>query len=204
MIRELNFSDSSINETRLSIIKEFNTPSSKVISLAVNKVQSHKQGNNHTKDRSEVAGSTKKLYKQKGTGSSRVGSGKNGSRRGGGKSFGPKFHEVNFKINKKTKTLSKVTSLILKIESNNLYIFNEDDMNIDNFSKSLKSINHKSIIFVFKSTKDSDIIKKYNNYKNLNFMSDSTYSVAALSNSKPIAPGIASALYSKKQPIASI
>jgi large subunit ribosomal protein L4 len=177
MIRELNFSDSSINETKLSIIKEFNTPSSKVISLAVNKVQSHKQGNNHTKDRSEVAGSTKKLYKQKGTGSSRVGSGKNGSRRGGGKSFGPKFHEVNFKINKKTKTLSKVTSLILKIESNNLYIFNEDDMNIDNFSKSLKSINHKSIIFVFKSTKDSDIIKKYNNYKNLNFMSDSTYSV---------------------------
>ena len=63
MIRELNFSDSSINETKLSIIKEFNTPSSKVISLAVNKVQSHKQGNNHTKDRSEVAGSTKKLYK---------------------------------------------------------------------------------------------------------------------------------------------
>ena len=177
MIKEINFSDSSIKETKLSIISEFTQPSSKVISLAINKVQSHKQGNNHSKDRSEIAGSTKKLYKQKGTGSSRVGSGKNGSRRGGGKAFGPKFHQVSFKINKKTKALSKISSLISKIETNNLYIFNEDEVSVENFSKSLKSIKQKSIIFVFKSTKDLAVIKKYNNYKNLSFMSDSTYSV---------------------------
>lgn len=177
MIKEINFSDSSIKETKLSIISEFTQPSSKVISLAINKVQSHKQGNNHSKDRSEIVGSTKKLYKQKGTGSSRVGSGKNGSRRGGGKAFGPKFHQVSFKINKKTKALSKISSLISKIETNNLYIFNEDEVSVENFSKSLKSIKHKSIIFVFKSTKDLAVIKKYNNYKNLSFMSDSTYSV---------------------------
>ena len=177
MIKEINFSDSSIKETKLSIISEFTQPSSKVISLAINKVQSHKQGNNHSKDRSEIVGSTKKLYKQKGTGSSRVGSGKNGSRRGGGKAFGPKFHQVSFKINKKTKALSKISSLISKIETNNLYIFNEDEVSVESFSKSLKSIKHKSIIFVFKSTKDLAVIKKYNNYKNLSFMSDSTYSV---------------------------
>ena len=46
-----------------------------------------------------------------------------------------------------------------------------------NLKKSLKSINHKSIIFVFKNTKDVEVIKKFNNYKNLSFMSDSTYSV---------------------------
>lgn len=177
MIKEINFSDSSIKETKLSIISEFTQPSSKVISLSINKLQSHKQGNNHSKDRSEIVGSTKKLYKQKGTGSSRVGSGKNGSRRGGGKAFGPKFHQVSFKINKKTKALSKISSLISKIETNNLYIFNEDEVSVENFSKSLKSIKHKSIIFVFKSTKDLAVIKKYNNYKNLSFMSDSTYSV---------------------------
>jgi large subunit ribosomal protein L4 len=177
MIKEINFSDSSIKETKLSVIAEFTQPSSKVISLSVNKVQSHKQGNNHSKDRSEIVGSTKKLFKQKGTGSSRAGSGKNGSRRGGGKAFGPKFHLVSFKINKKTKALSKISSLISKIESNNLYIFNEDEVNIENFSKSLKTVKHKSIIFVFKSTKDLAVMKKYNNYKNLSFMSDSTYSV---------------------------
>ena len=177
MIKEINFSDSSIKETKLSIISEFTRTSSKVISLAINKVQSHKQGNNDSKDRSEIAGSTKKLYKQKGTGSWRVGSGKNGSRRGGGKAFGPKFHQVSFKINKKTKALSKISSLISKIETNNLYIFNEDEVSVENFSKPLKSIKHKAIIFVFKSTKDLAVIKKYNNYKNLSFMSDSTYSV---------------------------
>ena len=116
------------------------TISEKAIHLSIQKAHSHKQGNNHSLDRSEVAGSGKKLFKQKGTGSSRAGSGKNGSRRGGGKAFGPKFHQVSFKINKKTKTLSKVSSLITKIENNNLYIFNEDQVSVENFSKSLKSI----------------------------------------------------------------
>ena len=93
-----------------------------------------------------------------------------------------KLLDLNFiklvsRLIKKTKALSKVSSLISKIETNNLYIFNEEDVNIDNFSKSLKSINHKSIIFVFKNTKDVEVIKKFNNYKNLSFMSDSTYSV---------------------------
>ena len=177
MIKEINFLDSTVKETKLSIIESYSSPSSKIISLAVNKLQSHKQGNNHTKDRSEITGSTKKLYKQKGTGNSRVGNGKNGSRRGGGKSFGPKFHEVAFKINKKSKKLSKITSLISKIENNTLYLFNEDDVNIDNFVKSLKSVNHKSFSIVFKNTKNSSLTKKFNNYKGINFMSDTTFSV---------------------------
>ena len=177
MIKEINFTNSSISETKLSIIESYNSPSSKVISLAVNKVQSHKQGNNHTKDRSEVAGSTHKLFKQKGTGNARVGNGKNGSRRGGGKSFGPKFHHVSFKINKKTKKLSKVTSLVTKIQQSSLYLFDESDVNIQNFAKSLKLINHKSFTIVFKNIKNSEISKKFNNYKGVNFMSDTTFSV---------------------------
>ena len=177
MIKEINFLDASVKETKLSIVESYTNPSSKVISLVVNKLQSHKQGNNHTKDRSEVAGSTKKLYKQKGTGNARVGNGKNGSRRGGGKSFGPKFHEVAFKINKKTIKLSKITSLISKIQNNTLYLFNEEDVNIENFAKSLKLINHKSFSIVFKNIKDSTLTKKFNNYKGVNFMSDTTFSV---------------------------
>jgi ribosomal protein L4 len=67
MIREINLKDSSLKNTSLKINDKFLNISSKIISLAVNKSHSHKQGNNHSKDRSEIAGSSKKLFKQKGT-----------------------------------------------------------------------------------------------------------------------------------------
>ena len=70
-----------------------NTISEKAIHLSIQKAHSHKQGNNHSLDRSEVAGSGKKLFKQKGTGNARAGNKKTTQRRGGGKAFGPKFHK---------------------------------------------------------------------------------------------------------------
>ena len=75
--------------------------SDKSLHLSVQKTYSHKQGNNHSLDRSEVTGSGKKLFKQKGTGNARAGNKKTTQRRGGGKAFGPKFHLVSFKVNKK-------------------------------------------------------------------------------------------------------
>ena len=77
--------------------------SDKSLHLSVQKTYSHKQGNNHSLDRSEVTGSGKKLFKQKGTGNARAGNKKTTQRRGGGKAFGPKFHLVSFKVNKKVK-----------------------------------------------------------------------------------------------------
>ena len=74
--------------------------SEKALHLSLQKIYSHKQGNSHSLDRSEVAGSGKKLFKQKGTGNARAGNKKTTQRRGGGKAFGPKFHNVSFKINK--------------------------------------------------------------------------------------------------------
>ena len=80
--------------------------SDKSLHLSVQKTYSHKQGNNHSLDRSEVTGSGKKLFKQKGTGNARAGNKKTTQRRGGGKAFGPKFHLVSFKVNKKVKNLA--------------------------------------------------------------------------------------------------
>ena len=177
MIKEISFVNSAVINSKLSVDDSLKKFSSKLINLAVSKVQSHKQGNNHSKDRSEVAGSSKKLFKQKGTGNARAGNAKSPIRRGGGKAFGPKFHLVNFKINKKTKSLSKTSCLVKKIENNSLYIFNEEEINVDNFIKTINSTNHKSFSIVLKNTKGSEILKKFNNYKHISFMSDTTFSV---------------------------
>ena len=82
--------------------------SDKSLHLSIQKTYSHKQCNNHSLDRSEVTGSGKKLFKQKGTGNARAGNKKTTQRRGGGKAFGPKFHLVYFKINKKVKNIGRV------------------------------------------------------------------------------------------------
>ncbi len=177
MIKELNFTTSSVKEINSSIVDTYQNINSKLISLSVNKIQSHKQGNNHTKDRSEVAGSSKKLFKQKGTGNARTGNAKSPIKRGGGKAHGPKFHKVSFKINKKTKLLTKMSALVNKINSKSLYVFDEAEINNDNFKKTIIKLNYKSISFVFKNTKDLVVSKKFSNYKNISFMSDTTFSV---------------------------
>ena len=66
------------------ILKDKNI-SEKALHLSLQKIYTHKQGNNHSLDRSEVAGSGKKLFKQKGTGNARAGNKKTTQRRGGGK-----------------------------------------------------------------------------------------------------------------------
>ena len=99
------------------------TISEKAIHLSIQKAHSHKQGNNHSLDRSEVAGSGKKLFKQKGTGNARAGNKKTTQRRGGGKAFGPKFHNVSFKVNKKVKKLALTSSLSSKSINKSLFVF---------------------------------------------------------------------------------
>ena len=77
--------------------------SEKALHLSLQKIYSHKQGNSHSLDRSEVAGSGKKLFKQKGTGNARAGNKKTTQRRGGGKAFGPNSMWFPIKLIKKSK-----------------------------------------------------------------------------------------------------
>ena len=151
--------------------------SEKAICLSIQKSHSHKQGNNHSLDRSEVAGSGKKLFKQKGTGNARAGNKKTTQRRGGGKAFGPKFHNVSFKVNKKVKKLAVVSSLSLKSDSKSLFIFEEDSLT----EKSLKEImlknKNKYITFVLKDPTKNQASIKLQNYKYLSFYSDTSYSI---------------------------
>lgn len=70
-----------------------------------------RQGTHKSKERNEVAGSTKKIKKQKGTGGARAGSIKSPLFVGGGRVFGPKPRNYSFKLNKKLKTVARVSAL---------------------------------------------------------------------------------------------
>ena len=77
-----------------------------------------RQGTAKTKDRSEVAYSTKKLIRQKGSGGARHGSRKAGIYTGGGRVFGPKPRDYRFKLNKKLKQLARFSALSYKAKEN--------------------------------------------------------------------------------------
>jgi large subunit ribosomal protein L4 len=73
-----------------------------------------RQGTHKAKERAEIAGSTKKLKKQKGTGTARAGSIKSPLFKGGGRVFGPRPRSYEIKLNKKLKKLSRISALSYK------------------------------------------------------------------------------------------
>lgn len=84
-----------------------------------------RQGTHKAKERAEVAFSTKKLKKQKGTGGARAGSRKSPVFVGGGTIFGPKPRDYSFKLNKKLKVLARKSALSHKVKSDSLSILQE-------------------------------------------------------------------------------
>ena len=81
-----------------------------------------RQGTHKAKERGEVAGSTKKLKRQKGTGTARAGDIKNPLFRGGGRVFGPRPRNYNQSVNKKVKQLAKKSALSSKVADGSLKI----------------------------------------------------------------------------------
>ena len=81
-----------------------------------------RQGTHKSKERAEVAGSTRKIKKQKGTGTARAGSVKSPVFRGGGRAFGPKPRDYSFKLNKKLKQLARLSALTYKAKNNAIIV----------------------------------------------------------------------------------
>jgi len=86
-----------------------------------------RQGTHKSKERAEIAGSTKKVKRQKGTGTARMGSLKSPLLRGGGRVFGPKPRDYSFKLNKKVKILARKSVLTYKVIDKDLTV-------VENFS----------------------------------------------------------------------
>ena len=81
-----------------------------------------RQGTHKSKERAEIVGSTKKLKKQKGTGTARAGSIKSPVFRGGGRIFGPQPRDYSFKLNKKVKRLARRSALAYKASESNVSV----------------------------------------------------------------------------------
>lgn len=88
-----------------------------------------RQGTHKSKERAEISGSTKKIKKQKGTGTARAGSIKSPVFRGGGRAFGPKPRDYSFKLNKKLKVLARKSALAYKAKDNSIAIL--EDVNFE-------------------------------------------------------------------------
>ncbi len=88
-----------------------------------------RQGTHKAKERAEIAGSTRKIKKQKGTGTARAGSIKSPVFRGGGRVFGPRPRNYGFKLNKKVKQLARKSALTYKAKDNSIIVL--EDFNFE-------------------------------------------------------------------------
>jgi large subunit ribosomal protein L4 len=112
-----------------------------------------RQGTHKSKERAEIVGSTRKIKKQKGTGTARAGSIKSGVFRGGGRMFGPRPRNYSFKLNKSLKRLARKSAFSIKAKENSIVVledFNFDSPKTKNFTSVLNALDlqDKKSLFV--------------------------------------------------------
>jgi len=103
-----------------------------------------RQGTHKSKERAEIAGSTRKIKKQKGTGGARAGSIKSGTRVGGGRIFGPRPRNYHFKLNVKLKRLARKSAFSYKAKGDAIMVL--EDLNFD----AAKTKDFKSLLSALK------------------------------------------------------
>ena len=129
-------------------------PNEHAIYLDVKQYLAHqRQGTHKAKERAEIAGSTRKIKKQKGTGTARAGSIKSPVFRGGGRIFGPRPRSYEQKLNKNVKRLARKSALSIKSQGQALHIiedFQFDSPKTKSFVSLLESlgIQDKKSLFV--------------------------------------------------------
>jgi large subunit ribosomal protein L4 len=97
----------------------------------------NRQGTHKAKERGEVKGSTRKIKKQKGTGTARAGDIKNPLFRGGGRVFGPRPRNYGIKLNKKVKVLARKSALSYKAKENLITVVEDFKMEAPKTKQSL-------------------------------------------------------------------
>ena len=111
-----------------------------------------RQGTHKSKERSEVAGSTKKLGRQKGGGGARRGDINSPLLVGGGRVFGPRPRNYSFKLNKKVKALARKSALTYKAQKNEIVVVEDFNFeapktkNFVNFTKNLEIAGQKVLV----------------------------------------------------------
>ena len=129
-----------------------------------------RQGTHQSRERGEIIGSTRKIKKQKGTGTARAGSIKNPLFRGGGRVFGPRPKDYGFKLNKKVKVLARKSALTYKAKEKNILIVEEftfSEPKTKEFVTILKNLKSEDLKTLFvTNNKNENTILSSRNLKN--------------------------------------
>lgn len=121
-------------------------PNAHAVYLAVKQFNAaQRQGTHKSQEKWEVSRSTKKIKKQKGTGTARAGSAKSPVFRGGGRTFGPEPRNYTFKLNKKVKELARFSAYSDKLASGSLVVFEDFTMNTPSTKEYISILKNLSI-----------------------------------------------------------
>jgi large subunit ribosomal protein L4 len=166
-------------------------PNNHAVYLDVKQFLANKrQGTHKAKERAEVAGSTRKIKKQKGTGTARAGSIKSPVFRGGGRIFGPRPKDYSFKLNKNLKRLARKSALSIKAKENNIIVvedFNFETPKTKNYTAVLSALgvaNKKSILVLAES--NNNVYLSSRNLKTAKTVTTSGLSTYELLNANKI------------------
>lgn len=125
-----------------------------------NYLANQRQGTHKAKERGEVKGSTRKIKKQKGTGTARAGDIKNPLFKGGGRVFGPKPRDYSFKLNTKQKQLARKSALSYKAKEGAITVIEDFSFDVPQTKKytellnNLESLDKKSLLVLSESNKN--------------------------------------------------
>lgn len=148
-----------------------------------------RQGTHKSKERWEVSGSTKKIKRQKGTGGARAGDINSPIFKGGGRAFGPRPRDYDFKLNKKVKKLARKSALSYKVKENGILIledFSFEGPKTKNYLEILKNLNltgKKTLMVLAESNRN--IVLSARNLKKTKVITSSnlnTYDILNASN----------------------
>jgi len=136
-----------------------------------------RQGNVKVKTRSEVTGSTRKIYRQKGTGKARHGAIKAPIFVGGGIAHGPKQKDYNLKFNKKEKKLALYGALSIKLKEKKIFGLDEKALTMNpktktvaNFLKVLKLVGKNNLMILKKISGKNNLVLAMRNISNISFV----------------------------------
>ncbi|MAR97765.1 MAG: 50S ribosomal protein L4 [Formosa sp.] len=149
-----------------------------------------RQGTHKAKERSEIVGSTRKIKKQKGTGTARAGSIKSGVFRGGGRIFGPRPRSYGFKLNKNVKRLARKSALTIKAKEKSIVVLEDFDFKspkTKNFTDVLKALNleSKKSLFVL-GTPNNNVYLSSRNLKASDVVNSSELSTYKILNASQV------------------
>ena len=149
-----------------------------------------RQGTHKAKERADISGSTRKIKKQKGTGTARAGSIKSGVFRGGGRMFGPRPRNYGFKLNKNVKRLARKSALSIKASDKSILVledFSFDAPKTKNFINVLKALeveNKKSLIVLGGS--NNNVYLSSRNFKGSEVVTSSELSTYKIMNANKV------------------